>query len=270
MRRLCRTLLVGLVVLTAGCFEIEQHISLDDDLSGTADFLMSVDLGMMVPMVASMNRAFSGKEGPPTEEDLAQARQELSEGIEEDMEDEGEMDLEEMREDLPEGVRLLDAEMRQEELLTRTTLNFAFDDLRQLTEMSFSEEKGKKGGEMGGPPAEEDPMESPFGNLEVIEEGGTLVIRSASPVKEVGEQREQMGMGGGGMEGMEGMGEAMEQMFAGMRVVFSLEAPFEVVEHNATRVEGDRLVWEYDEDDFDAAMEGGADMHEGIFVRYRR
>lgn len=260
MRSLHRSLAVGLVLLTAGCFQIEQHITLSRDLSGTAEFMMDMDMETMVPMMASMTRAFSGEQGPPTEADLEQARRELRQSIEADMEEEGPLDLDELREDLPDGVRLLDAELTQEELRTRTAFSFAFDDLHALRRMSFSEEE--EGGMMD--ESESDPTETPFGNLEVIEEGGTLVIRSASPVSEVGEQQQQMG----GM--MEGMGDAMAEMFRGMRVVFSLEAPFDVVEHNATRVEGDRLVWEYGADDFEAAMGRQAPQDEGIFVRYRR
>lgn len=265
MRSLYRSLAVGLALLTAGCFQIEQHITLDRDLSGTADFMMAMDMEVMVPMMASMSRAFSGEQGPPTEEDLAQARRELRESMEADLEEEGPPDLKEIRQDLPEGVRLMDAEFTHEDLLTRTAFNFAFDDLYALTEMSFAEEgEEEKGGMMEEP--EKDPTESPFGNLEVIEEGGTLVIRSVNPVAEVGEQQQEMGMGGM----MDAMGEAMAEMFQGMRVVFSLEAPFDVVEHNATRVEGNRLVWEYDADDFEGAMEGPTSQDEGIFVRYRR
>lgn len=266
MRRLYRSLAVGLVLLTAGCFQIEQHITLDRDLSGTADFMMAMDMEAMVPMMASMSRAFSGEPGPPTEADLEQARRELRQSMEADLEEEGPPDLDEIRRDLPGGVRLLDAEFTHEDLLTRTAFNFAFDDLHALTEMSFSEEgEGEKGG-MREESEDDDPTESPFGNLEVIDEGGTLVIRSVNPVAEVGEQQQEMGMGGM----MEGMGEAMGEMFRGMRVVFSLEAPFDVVEHNASRVEGDRLIWEYDDDDFEGAMEGPASEDEGIFVRYRR
>ena len=267
MRSLSRSLALALVVLTAGCFQIEQHVSLDRDLSGTADFLMVMDLEVMVPWMATMTRAFSGEQGPPTEEDYEEARQELRQGMEE--ESEGPPDLEELRQDLPEGVELLDAQHSQEDLITRTSFNFAFDDLRTLTEMSFDEAgQGKAKGEPMGGQESDDPMESPFGNLEVVEEDGTLVIRSVSPVEEVGQQQQEMGMDQAGM--MEGMGEAMEAMFEGMRVVFSIEAPFDVVEHNATRTEGDRLVWEYDAEDFEGVMEGQAAGDEGIFVRYRR
>lgn len=261
MRTLFRTLAVGLVLLTAGCFQIEQHVTLDRNLSGTADFLMAMDMETMVPMMAAMNRAFSGQGGAPTEQDMEMARQQLRQSIEQDLAQEGPPDLDEMREDLPEGVRLLDADISHEDLRTRTSFNFEFDDIRALTDMSLDEQEGEMS--EGG-----DPMESPFGNLEVIEEDGTLVIRSASPLEEVSEQQDEMMEGTGGM--MQGMDEAMKDMFRGMSVVFTLEAPFDVVEHNATRVEGDRLIWEYGADDFEAVMERGAPTDEGIFVRYRR
>lgn len=261
MRTLFRTLAVGLVVLTAGCFQIEQHVTLDRNLSGTADFLMAMDMEMMVPMMATMNRAFSGQGGAPTEQDLEMARQQLRQSIEQDLAQEGPPDLDEMREDLPEGVRLLDADVSHEDLRTRTSFNFEFDDIRALADMSLDEQEGEMS-------EGEDPMESPFGNLEVIEEDGTLVIRSASPLEEVSEQQDEMMEGAEGMMG--GMDEAMKEMFRGMSVVFTLEAPFDVVEHNATRVEGDRLIWEYGADDFEGVMEGRAPTDEGIFVRYRR
>jgi len=33
--------------------------------------------------------------------------------------------------------------------------------------------------------------------------------------------------------------------FENLRFAFTFESPFEVIEHNATRVEGQKLIWEY-------------------------
>ena len=57
--------------------------------------------------------------------------------------------------------------------------------------------------------------------------------------------------------------EMLTDMLEGLRIAFRIEAPFAVVEHNATRVDGRALYWEYDVSSLDSGPQG-------IFVRYRK
>ena len=38
----------------------------------------------------------------------------------------------------------------------------------------------------------------------------------------------------------------IEDSFKGLRLAFRIDAPFQVVEHNATKKDGQALFWEYD------------------------
>ena len=57
------------------------------------------------------------------------------------------------------------------------------------------------------------------------------------------------------------------RVIAGLRVAFRIDAPFEVVEHNATAVEGGTLIWEYDSE---ALTTAAAQAPQQIRVRYRK
>ena len=51
-----KTIAVLSMLLLAGCFQIEQSIDLNKDLSGTADFHLGVDLEPMVVVMAQFGR----------------------------------------------------------------------------------------------------------------------------------------------------------------------------------------------------------------------
>jgi hypothetical protein len=57
-------------------------------------------------------------------------------------------------------------------------------------------------------------------------------------------------------------------MFKGLRVAFKITAPFEVLEQNATRKEGNTLIWEYDVARLSTMTADQA--KQGIKVRYKK
>ncbi|HEV3076962.1 MAG TPA: hypothetical protein VHB47_21245, partial [Thermoanaerobaculia bacterium] len=61
-------------VVLAGCFDVEQSVSLKRDLSGTAGFNMTVDLEPMIAFMASMQHSMEGKPGDPTPAEIEAAR----------------------------------------------------------------------------------------------------------------------------------------------------------------------------------------------------
>src|SRR5215210_6531518 len=101
--------LVSLVLL-AGCFEIDQSINLQKDLSGTADFHLGVDLEPMVVVMAQFGKEMEGKSGPLTAAELAKAKADFKKS-ETEKSGEKEMSREDIEKGLPEGVELLDYKM---------------------------------------------------------------------------------------------------------------------------------------------------------------
>lgn len=256
-----------LVVLTlaffclslVGCFEIEQSIELDEDMSGTADLKIGVDLEPMVLVMATMARQMEGKEGPPTEEELAKAKAEFqAKNAEESAEDET-PSLEEANADMPEGIELLDMAVEEKGMQVVSKFKFAFDTLAHLVnlELPSKEDAG---------PDEPNVLDSPFENLELIDEGSTFTIRSkpSNPTQSVEEQVADQAPPDPEMEKM------MEDAFKNLRFTWKIKAPFEVVSHNATRVEGETLIWTYDIERFKQMEAAGESEDLEIRVTYKR
>lgn len=235
-------LLLAAVASTA-CFQVEYALVLEEDLSGTAGLDVTIDLEQMAITMASVQRSFAGEEGAPSEEEIAAAHEELRAQIEDGALEEENIEAE-IAEDLPAGVELIGARQITEGLRTSIAIDLRFDNVSLLNQMDLA------GGEAG-------PADSrPFGNLEVTEEGNTIVIRQ-DPINPIEEAEKGAGMIGG-MEGL------IADMFENLRIAFTLEAPFEIVEHNATSQAGHKLSWVYDYE----SLTAGAP--EGIYVRYRK
>lgn len=225
--------LLSLLLLT-GCFEIEQSINLQKNLSGTADFHLGVDLEPMVVVMAQFAKEMEGKKGPLTAAELNKAKDEFSKSKSKTGPGEPPSRAE-VEKGLPEGVDLLDMKYTEKEFGVVSDFKFAFDRLNHLVGVKFPSKEG-------GDPTQKNIIDSPFEGLELTEKGDTLTIRSKAqnPVESVKEQA---------AEGPK-MDAATEQLvrdaFGKMRVVYRITAPFAVVSHNATRKEGNTLVWEYD------------------------
>lgn len=233
-----RLALLGILcaALSASCVSMEYGVELDRDLSGTLDFSVTMDVDQMAYSTAMMQRMFQGKEGEPTEEEIQAAREEVRAELQSQRE---EFELEDVRrkarEDLPEGVELVDA--RQSEDGLQTELTFEFDHVRRLSEMEISAEADTAD-------ASSVPSVEPFGGLQFRDEGDTFTLTN-TPVNPM-EQAQSEGSPVQGMAPqMKMMMRSMSGAFSGPMVTFFVTAPFEVVEHNATRVSGNTLYWEY-------------------------
>lgn len=258
-----RTVVASLaaVVLSAGCVQVEYGIDLEEDLSGTMELSLALDVEQMAYGMAMAQRSFGGEEGAPTSEEIAAAREQILADMERERDD---FDVATIRreasEDLPEGVELTDASQSDDGLETR--LRFRFDHVRRLGEMSIS-----PGGGAGADTAGADtlgPTVEPFGGLAFRDEGDSYLLTN-DPVDPVAQARED----GGHPPGMaDQMSRMMQEMGGGSEepmVSFWLDVPFEVLEHNATRAEGQRLYWEYGLDSFVADS-----TPSGIRVRFRK
>lgn len=245
------------VVLLAGCFEIDQSINLQKDLSGTADFHLGVDMEPMVVVMAQFAREMEGKKGPMTEAELAKARAEFKANMKKSG-DSKEPSRDEIAKGLPEGVKLLDFKSAEKDFGVSTDFKFGFDRLSKLVGVKLP---GKEGGD----PTQKNVVDSPFEGLELIEKGDTITIRTKpqNPTKAVEKEA----------QGAPDLDKDTEKMikdaFAKMRVTYRITAPFTIVSHNATRKQGNTLIWEYNMERFEKMTDKNLDEM-GVQVIYKR
>lgn len=258
MRKLFAAVLGLSGLLLTGCFDIEQTLTLEKDMSGKAGFTMKVDMEPMVGFMTRMQRSMQGKEGEPTAAELAEARKQFLAQRKDDPKGNFEQSKAELQNKLPKGVTLLDSSFKDEELKFAANFLFGFDHIDKLRQIEFP----KSGNEQAGPGGD-NPVESPFGGLQVVDEGATFLVTSPTqnPVAEQTEQASQMELSPEDKK-------QMEEMFKGLRVAFKITSPFEVVEHNAHRKQGNTLVWEYDIKKLESMKPDEA--MQGVRVRYKK
>jgi hypothetical protein len=258
-------------LLLAGCFDVEQTLVLQKDLSGKAGFTMKVDMEPMVYMMVMMQRGMEGKEGEPTAAEIEKAKQEFLASKKTESTPDPAQQKAELAKSLPPGVKLLDSRFEDEGLKLLASFNLGFDDLDKLRQVSLSPkptegEAAEAGQAPGAPsgPGGQNPFDTPFGDLEVQDQGGFLLITSKArnPLEE---QKQEMGGEGEISPDME---KQLEQAFKGLRIAWKIESPFPVVEHNAHRQVGKTLIWEYTLDSLKTMDPKKA--NEGIRVKYKK
>jgi len=249
MRYLRGILVAGVAWFAVGCMQFDYGITLEDDLSGTADVDLAIDLDRVAYMSAYIQNAFSGEGGEPSDEQIEEAREEILAEVDEDEDFSVESMRAEIEPDLPDGVELVDANVNREDLLTTVNMRFAFDHVDKLKEIHLDSDD--EGDDSGAPVDSE-----PFENLEITEDGDRIIIRSEpiNPVQEMDEMGEMPFVSD----------EMIEKLLQGFGVTFSITTPFEVEEHNATRREGNKLVWEFN---LETLKSGEAT---GIYARLKR
>jgi hypothetical protein len=252
-----KTIAVLSMLLLAGCFEIEQSIDLQKDLSGTADFHLGVDLEPMIVVMAQFAREMEGKTGPVTAAELAKAKAEFKKSSKKS--EDKEPTREEIEESLPEGVKLISYGTKEREFGVDSNFKFGFEKLSNLVGVKLPS-KGDAD------PTKKNVIDSPFEGLELSEKGNTLTIRTKpqNPTASVKEQA-------GDAPKLDAATEKLvRDAFGKMRVAYRITAPFTIVSHNATRREGNTLIWEYDLAAFEK-MEKTKKLDDlGVRVTYRR
>ena len=249
MRYLRGMLVAGVCWFAAGCMQFDYGITLEEDLSGTADVDLAIDLDRVAYMSAYIQNAFSGEGGEPTAEQIEEAREEILAEVDEDEDFSVESMRAEIEPDLPDGVELVDANVNRKELLTTVKMRFAFDHVDKLKEIRLDDDDE---GEDSGAPVDAQPFE----NLEISEDGDRIIIRSEpiNPMQEIDEMGEMPFVSD----------EMIEKLLQGFGVTFSITSPFTVEEHNATRKDGKTLVWEFN---LETLKSGEAT---GIYARLKR
>ncbi|MFL6248596.1 MAG: hypothetical protein ACJ74H_21410 [Thermoanaerobaculia bacterium] len=252
-----KTLALLSMLLLAGCFEIEQSIDLQKDLSGTADFHLGVDLEPMIVVMAQFGREMEGKTGPMTAAELAKAKAEFKKSSKKS--ESKEPTREEIEKSLPEGVKLISYGTKEREFGVDSNFKFGFKKLSNLVGVKLPS-KGD------GDPTKKNVIDSPFEGLELSEKGDTLTIRTKpqNPTASVKEQAADAPKLDAATEKL------VRDAFSKMRVAYRITAPFTIVSHNATRREGNTLIWEYDLAAFEK-MEKTKKLDDlGVRVTYRR
>jgi len=240
MNRTRGILVASLFALFAtGCFEVEQSIELKKDLSGTANFKLGVDMEPMVTIMAKVQKEMSGDKSPLTKADIAAAKAEFKKNQKKST-----STTEDPRKDaeggLPPGVKLLDVSVSEKEFGVTTNMKFAFDKISSLVGVKLGT---KKEGEGPGDPTKKSVLDTPFQGLEISETAKTISIHTKpqNPAEKVKAEASEAG------PKMDAETEKMmNDAFKNLRVAWKITAPFEVVSSNATRKEGNTLIWEYD------------------------
>lgn len=243
--------------LAAGCFEIDQSINLQKDLSGTADFHLGIDFEPMIVVMAQFGHEMEGKKGPVTQAEIAKAKADFKKSSKSSGDQPSRADVEK---DLPEGVKLLDFKATERDFGVATDLKFAFDKLSRLVNVKLPSKEG-------GDPTKKSVVDSPFEGLEVVEKGGTITIRAKAqnPTEAVKAEAKDAPKMDPETEKM------VRDAFAKMRVTYRITAPFTIVSHNATRKEGNTLIWEYDMARFEALQKEKKNLADaGPTVTYKR
>jgi len=261
MKKTVAVLAVALVAFfTTGCFQIEQSIELKKDLSGTADFHLGVDFEPMVYVMAQFAREMEGKKGPPSEAELAKAKAEFKKSSKKSS-GSGDMPTKaEIQKDLPPGVKILDFKAEEKDFGVSTNFKFGFDRINRLVDVKLP----SKGAEQD--PTKKNVIDTPFEGLEVIEKGDTITIQTKpqNPTESVKEQAAEAPKLDKDTE------EMVKKAFGKMRVAYKITAPFTVVSHNATRKEGNTLIWEYDMKRFEQIAASKKPEDFAVRVTYRR
>ena len=223
-----------------GCFEVEQSIELKKDLSGTANFKLGVDMEPMIVIMAKVQKEMGGDKSPLTKAEIEAARADFKKNAKKTSSSKTEDPRKEVEGGLPPGVKLLDVAVQEKEFGVTTNMKFAFDKLSSLVGVKLG---SKKEGEGPGDPTKKSILDTPFQGLEISETANTISIHTKpqNPAEKVKAQAsEQAPKIDPETEKM------MNDAFKNLRVAWKITAPFEVVSSNATRREGNTLIWEYD------------------------
>ena len=249
--------LLSLVLLT-GCFEIDETITLDKNMSGTAEFHLGVDLEPMVVVMAQFAKEMEGKKGPVTEAELAKAREDFKKSSASTKKSSDKLDIKEIEKDLPEGVKLLSHNVTERDFGMATDFKFGFDKLSRLVDVKLPSKEGD--------PTKKNVVDSPFDGLELIEKDGTFTIRT----KPINPQELVQKEAADAPKLDKDTEKLIKDAFSKMRVTYRITAPFPIVSHNATRKQGNTLIWEYDMARFEAMAKSKNLADAGVQVTYKR
>lgn len=254
-RRVAVLALAATCVWSTGCIDVEQTLTLERNMAGRAGFAMKFNLEPMITFMAQMTREMEGKTGPPTAAEIEKAKADFQSQNSKKGRENFDTERKEFESKLPAGVKLLDASFQEEGLKIGASFMFGFDNFAKLSEIAFPK-KDDQG--PGGAPG--NPIENPFEDLKLVDEGATILI--TGPVENpMADEQDKMPPD-------PELKKQFEALLSGTRVAFKITAPFTVVESTAHRREGNTLIWEYSLTSMQKLTP--EQLKQGIRVRYRK
>lgn len=204
--------ILAAVLALSGCIKVDQTLSISPDGSGTLDMRYGMSEQTLAQLEAMEQMAAGMKQ----------------QGMEVESESDSPLDFDEAQvrkkfaDEKYEGIDLLNISSETRDGWRYMQLKLAFDDLDSLKKTDFFKDSGlsiTKGAD---------------GNYVLVQKPGS-------------DEMDMSGAGGGTGAAMdEKMVQGMAAMFAGLHIEMNVVVPGEVIESNATQVEGNRASWVYD------------------------
>ena len=240
----------------SGCFDVEQAMKLQKDMSGEVGFNMTVNMEPMVLFMLKMQREMMDQKGPPTAAEIEKAKKEFLASGKSKMTTDATKQAE-MEKNLPPGVKLLSSSVKEDGLKINVNLRFAFDHVSKLAQVNLAKPGAAEA------PGPKNPFDTPFPGLTIKDDGKSLLMtmEATNPAAEQKADTAQMNLPPESMK-------EIEEAFKGLRFAVKIETPMEVLEHNATRKDGQALSWEYDMKTLNKLTP--AQLKEGIKVRFKK
>lgn len=263
MKTALRLALPALILGLTGCFDVDQGITLQPDLSGQATLHVVIDMEGGVPMIARMQRQMMGGQGEPTAEDLEGARAQMIQQQEQGrrkQEAEFEARRQKIVESLPAGVTLGDVSIVHSGLRSTMSVTFAFDHVSKLSQITMPKDEPKGGGGRRRAAPGAPTMEKPFENL-VVEETATTVKLSMRPTK-VADAKDMAPA-----EAPPGIAEGIREAMAKATYDLTISSPLAVAETNATERADGGVVWRWDAAALEAHAAGTAEVPTVTFTK---
>ncbi|MEL6340683.1 MAG: hypothetical protein AAFQ65_12300 [Myxococcota bacterium] len=252
-------------LLMSGCFEVEQKITIKRNMSGTAAMDFKMDMEPMVYMMAFMRKAMAGggENAEVTPADFKAAKKQFIDGQGEDMKTKMGQSKKDLIESLPEGVKLERYKAKNGDLNVDVAALLSFDHVKKLSQIDMDTVSPGPAAP-GGAKADS----GPFGGLNFKEDARTFSF-STKFDNPAAAQGSMGGMGEGGPENLPGKtGQVIRKALDRASFKVSIDAPFKVLEHNATQVRGSTLIWKFDYKAMKALQESGKALE--IMARFAK
>lgn len=236
--------------IVSGCFNVEQRLKLDRDLSGEVGFSMTMNMEPLALIMLGVQRGMSGEKADQVEhardKNVPSSRTRTSNRF---------PPRALIEKSLPAGVKLLDTSITEEGLGMSARFRVSFDHVAKLSQIRVPgvENAGVQG---------RNPLEHPF-PFEIKDEGDTLLLtmETINPLMDPKEET-------GDLKLPLALQEQVKNAFKDARLAFRLETPLTVVEHNATRKDGQGLLWEYGAETLGKMTP--EQLAQGVRVRFRK
>jgi len=207
--------IAALVLMLAGCIKLDQTLTLNKDGSGTLD----IRYGMAEQTIAQLEAMER-----MSQQDAKDSGTDVDEGSPFDF-DEAEV-REKFEQEKPEGVELVSVGSEVVDGWKYMKMRLSFTDLEALKRTDFFEDS----------------------DLSIHrDDDGNYVLMQKTGADDTG-----IGDAPGGEDAEDPMAAAMMEqmaaMFAGLRISTSVVAPSEILESNATSVDGNKATWVFDID----------------------